>query len=263
MLKDRLKNLGEDPKYISGIYNYCDRWCERCPFNSRCLNYEISEEHYAEPGSRDMNNELFWKKLGETFQATLELVQEMMEEQGIDFDSIDSESLKKEKEKEKINEKVDSNELVNSAKEYGKMVREWFESSKDLFLEKEIDLNKKAELELPNENPDKEAATILDAVDVIMWYQHFIHVKLRRAIHGELEDRPKILDNFPKDSDGSAKVALIAIDRSIAAWGEILKYFPDQEDELLQLLVKLEHIRRNAEEIFPDARSFVRPGFDE
>ena len=260
MLKDRLKNIGEDPKYIPGVYNYCDRWCERCPFTSRCLNYEISEEHFAEPGSRDMNNELFWKKLSETFQATLELVQEMMEEQGIDIDTIDTEPIKRRE--RRIDKEVDNNELIVSARDYGKIAGEWFESTKNLFLEKEIDLNKKVELELPNENPDKEAAAILDAVDVIMWYLHFIEVKLRRAVHGELEDRFEIPDDFPKDSDGSAKVALIAIDRSIAAWGEILKYFPDQEDELLQILVSLEQLRRNAEKMFPNARSFVRPGFD-
>jgi hypothetical protein len=28
----------EDPKHIPGIYNYCDRRCERCPFTSRRLN---------------------------------------------------------------------------------------------------------------------------------------------------------------------------------------------------------------------------------
>jgi len=84
-----------------------------------------------------------------------------------------------------------------------------------------------------------------------------------RALHGELEDRFELPDDFPKDSDGSAKVALIAIDRSIAAWGKMLKYFPDQEDELLNILVKLEQLRRNSEKVFPNARTFIRPGFDE
>jgi predicted protein tyrosine phosphatase len=32
-----LLKLASDPKFIPGIYNYCDRWCERCPFTSRCL----------------------------------------------------------------------------------------------------------------------------------------------------------------------------------------------------------------------------------
>ena len=42
------------------------------------------------------------------------------------------------------------------------------------------------------------------------WYQHFIYVKLIRAVQGKLEETPQSLDEFPKDFDGSAKVALIA-----------------------------------------------------
>ncbi len=261
MDKEKLKNLGSDPRFISGVYNYCDRWCERCPFTNRCANFEISEEQFADPDSRDINNELFWQKLSETFQATLELVNEMMEEQGIDINSIDDEAYKKRE--KRIKEEIDNNELIISARAYGDIASKWFESAKELFFDKEIDLNKKAELELPGENPDKEAASILDAVDVIMWYLHFIQVKLMRAIHGELEDRFEIPDDFPKDSDGSAKVALIAIDRSISAWGKMMNYFPDQEDELLKILVLLEQLRRKTEKEFPNARSFIRAGFDE
>ncbi len=72
-----------------------------------------------------------------------------------------------------------------------------------------------------------------------------------------------ILDEFPKDSDGSAKVALIAMDRSIAAWGELHRHFPDAEDDILDLLAHLDRLRRHAEQEFPAARAFVRPGFDD
>ena len=41
MNKEEMLRNAEDPKYISGIYNYCDRWCERCRFTSRCLNHSI------------------------------------------------------------------------------------------------------------------------------------------------------------------------------------------------------------------------------
>ena len=27
----------EKKSHIPGIYNYCDRWCERCKFTSQCL----------------------------------------------------------------------------------------------------------------------------------------------------------------------------------------------------------------------------------
>ena len=51
-------------------------------------------------------------------------------------------------------------------------------------------------------------------------------------------------DDYPKDSDGSAKIALIATDRSISSWGVILKYFPEEEDSILNFLSLLDRIRK-------------------
>jgi len=44
MNTDDLLNLADNPRFIPGIYNYCDRWCERCPLTARCLNYAMSAE---------------------------------------------------------------------------------------------------------------------------------------------------------------------------------------------------------------------------
>jgi hypothetical protein len=78
-----------------------------------------------------------------------------------------------------------------------------------------------------------------------------------------VDERPEILEGFPRDSDGSEKVALIAMDRSLAAWGELYHHFPESQDEILDLLVHLDRLRRRTEQEFPAAREFVRPGFDE
>ena len=112
------------------------------------------------------------------------------------------------------------------------------------------------------ESPVREATGLEDAVQVIRWYQHQIYVKLMRAVRGELREEQEILDEFPKDSNGSAKVALIAIDRSIAAWGEIRNHFPLFNKDIMDLLLHLERLRRKVEKVFPAAREFIRPGFD-
>src|SRR5258705_2000420 len=39
IMRRSLTELAGNPDLISGIYNYCDRWCERCPLTSRCLVY--------------------------------------------------------------------------------------------------------------------------------------------------------------------------------------------------------------------------------
>jgi len=52
-----LAELAGDPRFISGIYNYCDRWCERCNFTSRCLVYEQLPESSKsdDPAAHDLN----------------------------------------------------------------------------------------------------------------------------------------------------------------------------------------------------------------
>jgi len=103
-----------------------------------------------------------------------------------------------------------------------------------------------------------------DITDVIRWYQYFISVKIHRALSGRAEDREEWPDDETTgDADGSAKIALISIDRSIGAWAALNTEFPEQEDETLEILVLLERLRKTLESEFPDARAFIRSGFDE
>jgi hypothetical protein len=134
-------------------------------------------------------------------------------------------------------------------------VTEWFDSAEGLFEQKTDELNLEARLELPESDPAGQASGIEDAVEIIRWYQYFIFVKLVRALKGKLDD-------FPEDSDGSAKIALIAITRSIAAWGQMYEHFPQRQDDILDMLVHLERLHKKAQATFPNAMAFVRPGLD-
>ena len=260
MDKERLKKLAEDPRFIQSIYNYCDRWCERCPFTARCLNFALGQEEFDHLETQDLDNEAFWKKLSETFQMTLELLEEAAEEQGIDLDSVDTEEVE---EQERLNnELARDHECSRMAKLYSEMADDWLESARDLFSSEEEEISADEPLDpLDNSSAEKDD-DLLEPVEVVGWYQHLIYVKLMRAIRGELLEEPEILDEYPKDSDGSAKVALIGIDRSIAAWGEIRNLFPHRSDQIMDILLHLEQLRRKVEKTFPDARAFIRPGFD-
>jgi len=238
MDKERLKKLAEDPRFIQSIYNYCDRWCERCPFTARCLNFALGQEEFDHLETQDLDNEAFWKKLSETFQMTLELLEEAAEEQGIDLDSVDTEEVE---EQERLNnELARDHECSRMAKLYSEMADDWLESARDLFSSEEEEISADEPLDpLDNSSAEKDD-DLLEPVEVVGWYQHLIYVKLMRAIRGELLEEPEILDEYPKDSDGSAKVALIGIDRSIAAWGEIRNLFPHRSDQIMDILLHLE-----------------------
>lgn len=261
MDKELLKKLSQNPMFIPGIYNYCDRWCERCPFTSRCMNYAIGREHYCELEKLEVNNKEFWLKLSETLIGAIDLLKDILEERGISIDEAAIETTRKE-EKQNIQLAYD-HECARDAKAYYEMVEKWLKNAKDLFDTKADELELGLKLEIPEFDVQLTVESIRDAIEVISQYLHFIYVKILRALSDGVIDFEELLKDYPKDSDGSAKVALIAIDRSLAAWLKLYNNFPAQEDEILEFLIHLDRLRKKVEKTFPAARAFVRPGFEE
>jgi hypothetical protein len=244
--RDRLKRLAAEKRFIPGVYNYCDRWCERCPLTSRCLNFSISQEESSDPEAQDIRNKAFWNKLSETFTETLELLKESAKEWGIDLEALDStEDIEDIKARDKA---AENHLLPRAAKRYIGIVDDWFRDKETLFFETAA--------------AAREGVNLEEALEVIQWYQYFISAKVIRAVRGKVEDDEEEHDEFPKDSDGSAKIALIAIDRSIAAWAAIRQYITGSAEGVIDIIAFLDSLRQAVEKAFSNARSFIRPGFD-
>jgi hypothetical protein len=279
MTPQDLDKMLDNPNLISGIYNYCDRWCERCQFTQRCFLYATENEQRARRAQRrrsepppatpqrsDDENAEFWEEIEETLQMTFALLRQMIEESGFDPNSITPEEHAALDEKRRlIDEAVEEHQLATTSEAYMHAVKKWFAAAEGLFEEKSAALTALLRLNVAEEQVEAEAAAITDAVEVIRWYQYFIHVKLRRALSSLLDEDEVIEEDDPErppDQDVSAKLALIAIDRSLGAWGRLLRTFPQRETETLELLVTLDRLRRAVEQSFPKARAVVRPGFD-
>ena len=220
----------------------------------------MNEEKFGDLQSTDATNEAFWEKLGETLHETMTMLKEMAAEKGIDLDAID---IEEEQAERRFEERSVARMTTHLAKSYISMTNDWFDANVYIY---EDDGDTFEAISAPNSTNStlrKDTMPLIDGVDVIRWYQHQIYVKLKRAYRSIQDEKLEELDDFPKDSDGSTKVALIGIDRSISAWGEILKFLPDQEENILGIVAHLERLSNRTEADFPDARAFVRPGFDE
>jgi hypothetical protein len=253
MRRRNLTELANNPDLISGIYNYCDRWCERCPLTSRCLVYATEQEDHDSLESRDISNEAFWQKLGSIFLETRELIVAWAREAGMDLAAPAEEEGKRYHRKKQL---VDNHPLTKAGKKYANAASDWFRE-----LDHAIVVSDMRATENDLDHSERQE----DAREVIQWYQYQIAVKTMRALSGrreDMEEDPEIAE-FPRDSDGSAKVALIGIDRSIAAWRLIQLCLPERACSIVSLMLQLEHLRQCLEKVFPDAREFVRPGFDE
>lgn len=231
-------------KYIEGIFNYCDRWCEKCPFTSRCCSFAFEKKLIEATDEKEMDKDALWKLVKNLFDEIKptencpdfsDLIQfEDLPEFDIDMDLQENNSTNKSKE----------NILFKTAQSYAYETYKWIETNADEVSRLRLDNSKKGKL--------------IDAIEVAQRYAFFISAKLLRAIDTD------IIGELPVDSDenGSAKIALISISRSIAAWSIIRSFFKLDQDSSAGLLGQLIAIRRAVEKTFPRAMEFIRPGFD-
>ena len=231
---------------IDFISSYCDRWCERCAFTARCsafagrvaiamcdgdvsagLDLAVGVPHPADPKGQPAVPPP-WLADFESHEPTAEEIADVRKRQRAQEARIDACSI------------------TLAARAYALLAHRWLEARGE-------------RLQCTGD------ALVCDAVDVIVWDQHLIGAKLHRALHGrdEFQQGDPFGDDHPIQNDwnGSAKVALISIERSAAAW-RTLASCSDGETPAL-MAHHLEQLRAEVEREFPNARTFVRPGFDE
>lgn len=238
--RKKLEQLRERKDLIPGVHNYCDRWCERCPFTSRCGSFALSEGLSDDQENKDLENEEFWENMSVMFEVTFDMLMEKADELGIDLNNLDDVEYK--------HEKVE-NDATKISKDYSIKITDWLRDNNDKYI-------KAAEQLLIID--EKEVFKFKDAIEVIQWYSIFISAKVHRAFMDYGIDYEDNYDNL-----GSAKIALIAINRSIAALGYLLEKMHEHEDDILNFLAKLSQIKKYVLISFPKAMDFKRPGFDD
>ena len=188
MKAKELLELAGDPRFISGIYNYCDRWCERCQFASRCLVFATEQADADDPAAHDITNEAFWQKLRSIFQQTHEMLVELAAEQGIDLESVDSESAMKAKRRRR--KRADDHELVRAGESYIKMVNEWFAQKAPECERATGQSDDQVSLQIEEYQAHERGGSLDDAIAIVRWYQFQIAVKLMRGFTGRDSEEP-------------------------------------------------------------------------
>jgi hypothetical protein len=234
-----LKETADPPRMIHGIFNWCDRWCERCSHTRHCTVYQTA------PRRTNGNADDFCKSLAALFDATMDVLKEQAQKAGLDFNALQDMDMANDLERKKY--AVRNNSCLLLAKQYGRQVNKWF----DAFAEKEA-----VGMEIRLQDP-----MLSDCLEVIRWYQYFLEVKTARALMSQKEEEEE--HSTACDSLGNAKAVLVSLERSIGAWGYLFQKITEDEDPVLAILVDLQKLCRQVERQFPEARNFIRPGLDE
>lgn len=208
---------------------------------------------------KDSANEVFWRHLDDRLEQALDHLRDHMEEIGIDWEARKA-ALHSESTDLRQPLLPEQTALQHLSLRYYDCAKQWFESQQQLFRDREEHLRRQLAMGM---EVMPEAQRLSDALEVINWYSFFISSKLRRALSG-LNDE-WMWSDFPiqNDANGSAKVVLLSIERSLAAWEVVRSAFPEVADELLDILVILGQLRGGIRRMFPRVDHFVRPGFDE
>jgi len=222
--------------FIIGISNYCDSWCTQCAFTARCQVFADLAEYEAtlDPGLKALVEAPLLS--AETPPPPPRWLQEQIDE----MNEIASQPMPAD-EIERLRPKV--------APEYGPIRRR-----SDEYCERVHAWLRRRTLGSADDPSDPRS--------VVAWFHTLIPAKVVRALKGLASDEPELRD-WPADHDGSAKMALIGIDRSHAAWLEIVDRGLASRGEVEPFVAGLIWLGVELEEVFPNARAFVRPAFDE
>ncbi len=261
-------------RFITGIFNYCDYWCERCAFTQRCRNFAMGKEEEQEAAgasdATDATCKAFWNKLASKLRETA-VVGEAEEWRDADLPEpepdMDIESEAREEARRKT---VQIHPLVVLAQTYLEKSSAWLKTSDDDLKQVAEGLLQSARSPFGGGDAEEQAREIGDLIEIVTWYHTLIPPKLARAVSGLTEvnlagdEVGRILKaSRREDANGTGKLALVSIERSLAAWIRLREIVPNQEDAILEMLSLLSQLQHGIHATLPGVKAFIRPGFDE
>jgi hypothetical protein len=202
---------------------WCDRWCERCPLTARCRAFATERV-----------------PVEEAIERARERAEDVADDDGEELPMPSEEELEEIARLMRVARRRQRRDPIERAAfGYVRLVGAWDRTF---------------------DGPPREGA-LGEALETIERDSGVIAAKLHRAL--DFMDDPAVTRADPEsDENGSAKVALLSIDRSLAAWTIVLEAYPAARGTTRDARPRLERLRHAVEAEFPLARGFRRPGFD-
>ena len=228
-----------DPNLIAGIYNYCDRRCERCPFSARCLQFRERRRSAAERDDDEPIEVTVTRSLG----RTVDMLRIIGRRLGVELVNENDTRRHDDDERDPQDARTDVDTLVERARTYAGLACPIASALRPILV-------------LQGDQG------LVDVIDTIGTAATNIPPKIYRAIWNTTEadfDATEIQN----DANGSAKIARLLVDESRRAWLVLMERGQATADGVPGRLVRmLEDIDKGLAARFPLAMAFIRPGFD-
>jgi hypothetical protein len=253
------KNLEEN--YLIGIFNYCDRWCERCKFTDRCLQRQTETDQRIKHLVNGKNPDDWNCALDDVhnaFKQTLKIIYEECKRQEIDI-----EKLLKDSQKIELPIEPDKHPLILLSKEYLEKAAEFLKLFGDYIKNEGYDLAERVQI-LPEAKTEFGTLhQLIDCHETISWYHTMIHVKIYRSLTQKpFEHNKEKLEPKYNDSYNSAKIARVSIMKSLVALHKIYEIEENLQEQTFNLMLILDQLSKKQKFYFKDIDEYKRPYFD-
>ncbi|MEZ5317521.1 MAG: hypothetical protein R2752_08995 [Vicinamibacterales bacterium] len=238
------------PGLIPGIYNYCDRWCERCPFTARCLLFlDLRDmrapapraEPAATPEAADAED---GQVARESLEQALGLVRRGAERLGVTL-SMDS------RDHRVLMARLDAHRARARADPLVELATRLLMTTLPIVRTLGPVVRARGD------------ARAVDALEVLGRMTHLLAGKTYRAVSSALRAAGEIPE-LAEDANGTAKVARLAAAEARDAWRVLMEAGRAAADGVPAQMVRLlDELDRRLAARFPAAMAFVRPGFDD
>jgi hypothetical protein len=216
--------------FIVGIFNYCDRWCERCPLTSRCRVFATLAEMDFEDGN------------GPLTEPRIIRERRRLEERMIAMHA----------EAEDLGEAA----RPKPGTPVGLLPPDLESSTADpAVVANGAALRQKMQRLSMSANP-----AVRLAIETIRYFSLFVPMKMMRAFAQVARSGP---GDQQSDANGSGKAALLGLERMERAWHTLIATHHYSPQEAAPFLAEIGRMQRNLGRALPNARAFIRPGFDE
>ncbi|MCD4682802.1 MAG: hypothetical protein K8R86_05935, partial [Bacteroidales bacterium] len=166
--------------FIPGIYNYCNRWCERCLYTEKCRLFadeKIFMKEYEAQKRREKSieeNKDFWDQVNKTIEEAADIIDEEIplmknDESSLfgqwDDDEDAEEAMKDHKEKR---EKAKEQNTSQVASKYERAVHQWLEDRKETLKQDYDPETKDINVSYPGILDKIELKQLTESVEVIL-----------------------------------------------------------------------------------------------
>jgi hypothetical protein len=257
-------------RYIDGIFHFCDRWCARCPLTDRCKLHAVQRAVFDTPRCLDPETPAFWETLALCLTQTDILLETLVRER----DTEGAGAICGPQSPDGVLGSLTlrllgvptgaTTEVLEARPGDGPDA-----DPEDPLIEDAVEYARYAHGALDDLPPASQddgppvtdgRRSWCEAAETIRWDCCVIHAKITTALVSDTWSAPADEPLVDGLAIGSAKVALLAIDRSLSAWGQLGELIGERRTAPAK--DRLRRLRGAVETAFPLARLFRRPGFE-